>query len=162
MRYIHTLFLSTLLLLPLTASAQENKSRSVQVKQTSLRSSPQHWAPTLVKLKYGDQIEELGRTAGWVEAMLQDGKRGYIHSSAITERTIVIKAGNKDLKDVDQSNIVLAGKGFNQEIEGRYKENDEDLDYTAVDALEQFSIPAQSFLAFLQEGQLNIKNPGGQ
>jgi hypothetical protein len=47
----------------------------------------------------------------------------------------------------------MAGKGFSGDIEQLYRKGEE-LDYSAVDAMESFTIPEQELYTFLIEGHL--------
>ncbi|MEW5818479.1 MAG: SH3 domain-containing protein, partial [Spirochaetota bacterium] len=87
---------------------------------------------------------------------------GWVHSSALTAKQIVLKAGDKDVQQsASSSEVALAGKGFNKEVEAEYKEKN-NIDYTWIDQMEKIVFPPDKLLAFLSEGGLKPVEGGAQ
>jgi hypothetical protein len=53
------------------------------------------------------------------------------------------------------SEVALAGKGFNQEVENAYKTNG-DLNYADVDRTETLTVNEAELYRFLDEGRLSL------
>jgi len=82
-------------------------------------SDPSFLGKVTSTLAYGDRVETLEEKDGWIRIVPPGGKApGWIHSSALTEKRVVLKAGKKEA-DVAASTgeLALAGKGFNAEVE---------------------------------------------
>jgi hypothetical protein len=153
-----------------SASADEApKELWVELQDARLRNKPLHWASAAAPLSYGDKIEVLGTEGAWYRAAFTgaDGKRveGYVHQTAVTPKQVVLKGRTADVQiEADESSIVLAGKGFNREIEETYLGSAEEaLDYAAVDCIEgkprctgkpRPVVSDEQLAAFVREGGL--------
>ncbi|MFP4430470.1 MAG: hypothetical protein ACLFPV_04415, partial [Spirochaetaceae bacterium] len=83
-------------------------------------------------------------------------------SSALTTKRIVLESGTTEgSTGASGTEVALAGRGFNQEVENRYKD-EQGLDFTYVDAMEGYEYPPEVLLAFLQEGGLEIPEGGAE
>jgi SH3-like domain-containing protein len=147
------------LLPPVSLSAQAGKAKemSVQVKITEIRSSPSYTAKVLAKLSYGDRLAILETKGAWVRAKSPNGKaEGWISLSALTAKRVVLSAGGETKTGVDSSEVALAGKGFNKEVEAQYKA-DGKVDYAWVDKMESFNVSMEDRTDFLVSGGLAAK-----
>ena len=143
------------LLLPLVAQSQLN-AVFVEVSSAKLRQQPKHWAPGSVELPYGTALSELSREAGWLRVRTGAGQEGFVHESAITSRKIVLSAAGAGANvRPDDSDVVLAGKGFSKELEGGLAGSRKDLNFTQVDALQKNHISDGELFKFIKLGKLN-------
>lgn len=144
-----------IILFALTSVYAADNMMSVQVKETQVRATPTFLGTILAALAYGDRVNVLEESKGWAKVEIPGGKgTGWVNISALTEKRIVLKAGAEDVdKTASSSEVALAGKGFNEEVEAKYKE-DTNLDYTWVDRMEQFVFPPDELVSFLLEGGL--------
>ena len=130
----------------------------VQVKNSKLRSQPQMWAASVSDLVYGEKLIPLtgdsASTEGWVKVKTSNGKSGFVHVSAITQKEIVLASRQGVSRNaVDSSDIVLAGKGFNHQVEDEYARS-HDLDYSAVNQAEKNRVDSGEVASFLKNGKL--------
>jgi uncharacterized protein YgiM (DUF1202 family) len=143
------------------ASAQTSKQMSVTVKETQVRATPSYMGKILAVLAYGDRIEVIAEQRGWARVSLPSGE-GWVNLSALTTKKIVLQAGSENVSSgASSGEVALAGKGFNQEVEDKYKQ-DNNLDYTWVDRMGGFSATPEQVLAFLEQGELNSEFGGAQ
>lgn len=128
----------------------------VEVKSAALRKEPKHWAEAIEQLQYGDQLEEISRASSWVMVKTNGSRQGYVHLSALTKRVVLLpKAGAANPAiEADASSIVLAGKGFNKDIEAQYSAGQPSLNYAAVALMESREVSAQQLYQFLRDGKL--------
>lgn len=150
--------LTVLMLCVSSAAAATGERCAVQVRAAKIRAEPKHWSAPLGELKYGDSLEEISKEGAWLKVRSGSGTEGYIHESAITRRAVVLRAdaGNVNL-NVDAADIVLAGKGFCEEVELSYRENNPQVDFETLKTWESRSVDDQSLTRFLEEGQLNVR-----
>lgn len=133
----------------------ESPSLYVEVRQTKLRKSPQHWATAVENLRFGDKLEQLEAGQDWVKVRLREGVEGFVHQSALTNRKVVLSEGTQFEGALnDPSSVVLAGKGFNAEILSSYQATHQELDFTALTKLEQQRVSEQELRDFIQAGDL--------
>jgi len=134
--------------------AQPPKTMSVQVREAQLRSAPSFLAQIVAKPAYGDRVEIIEDKGPWKKGAHR-GVQGWIHTSALTAKRITLKAGAADVQTTATGGeIALAGKGFSEEVEKRYRALNRNLDYTWVDRMETFQVSPARMQAFLKEGSL--------
>ena len=164
-RFCSALFLASMVALVSLAHGQEGQAfagnlLTVEVRSAKLRSSPRAWAPAVVDLVYGDQLEEVARDSGWVEAR-KGAAVGFVHETALTTRTVVLAAGSRVVDPTAQGGqVVLAGKGFADAVELKVATDDPTLNFQAVDALEKFNVQPEDLRQFLAAGQLATMREG--
>lgn len=145
------LTLAMLVLLGVYAAAET--MMSVQVKETKVRATPTFMGKILATLVYGDRVKVLEEQRGWFKVEAPSGN-GWVSSSALSKKRIVLQAGAKDVETgASSSEVALAGKGFNEQVEDQYKK-DTKLDYTWVDRMETFVYLPNDLISFLQAGGL--------
>ncbi|MBN1410718.1 MAG: SH3 domain-containing protein [Spirochaetales bacterium] len=130
------------------------ESLSIIVKETQAREKPSYLSKGIAKLKYGDKVDTLQLQKDWYKVKLKGGKTGWIHSSAVTNKKIVLKSSKADAeKYANSKDVVLAGKGFNEQVEKQYKQQSK-LDFSAIDKLEKIDVTPEQKEDFLRDGQL--------
>jgi uncharacterized protein YgiM (DUF1202 family) len=136
--------------------AQTPKQMSVTVKETQVRATPSYLGRILAVLAYGDRVDVIAEQGGWARVRLPSGE-GWVHLSALSSKRIVLQSGSQNVgTGASSSEVALAGKGFNQEVEDKYRQ-DNQLDYTWVDRMGAFTVSPEEVLAFLEEGDLNTE-----
>ena len=140
---------------------QSAKQMSVTVKETQVRATPSYLGKILAVLAYGDRVDVLTEQGGWARVRLPSGE-GWVHLSALTSKQIVLQSGSESVgTGASSGEVALAGKGFNQEVEDKYKQ-DNNLDYTWVDRMAGYTVTPEEVLAFLEQGDLNTEIGGAQ
>ncbi len=140
------------------------KGMSVQVKQGQVRATPSFLGKIVATVSYGDRVEALESKGGWIR-IAPPGKKnpGWIHSSALTEKRIVLKAGKRETEAAASSGeLALAGKGFNADVEAAFKVRNRNIDFTWIDRMQEMKVPPETMRAFLEEGKLASAGGGGQ
>jgi uncharacterized protein YgiM (DUF1202 family) len=130
---------------------------SVQVKEGHVRSGPSFLSEVIAKVAYGDRVELLGEEGAWSKVRLT-GKsgQGWMHSSALTTKKIVLKAGAQDAKQAASSNeVALAGKGFNADVEREFKAKHKEVDFAWIDHMEKIVVSSAKMQEFVQAGALS-------
>jgi uncharacterized protein YgiM (DUF1202 family) len=155
------LLVAALLLVAGLSTAQTPKQMSVTVKETQVRATPSYLGRILAVLAYGDQVDVLAEQAGWARVRLPNAE-GWVHLSALSSKRIALQSGSQNVgTGASSGEVALAGKGFNQEVENKYKQ-DNQLDYTWVDRMGAFTVSPEEVLVFLERGELNTEIGGGQ
>jgi hypothetical protein len=155
----HIRIYSILLLLVLSFgdgwSADSRTNLSVQVREGQLRSAPSFVGKIVGRLSYGDRVTLIREQGDWKEVSAQAGLRGWMHTSALTTKTIALKAGTASVQTgATGGEIALAGKGFSEEVEKQYKNQNPQLDFAWVDRMERFQVSPEEIQAFLKQGEL--------
>jgi len=140
---------------------QNSSPMSVQVKETQARDKPSYLGKVVAVIRYGDKVNTEKLQSGWYQIVLPDGSgHGWVQSSALIKKKIMLNAGDTDVKKYASSDdVVLAGKGFNKQVEDQYKD-EKNLDFSLVDQMEKIFIPVDEMEEFLQNGRLNSMEGG--
>ena len=159
-RFGMVLFVMAVLLCAVTVwSATE--SMSVQVRSTELRDSPSFLGRPVAPVVYGERVEVLDQQGDWMQVDASSGRKGWIHLSALTKKRIVFSSGAIDAKPAASGEeLSLAGKGFNADVEEKFKMDREDLDFTWVDKMQQMEVSSREMISFLKEGGLQPQRGG--
>jgi len=144
-------------LIVLSASVVFAASMSVQVQQSKVRATPSQLGGAVATVQYGDIVQAGVPQKGWYPVTTADGKKGWLHESALSGKPIAMRAGATDAAvGVSSDEVALAGKGFNEQVEAKLKA-DGTLDFTWVDRMMAFDVSPDQILTFRTQGNL----PGG-
>jgi SH3-like domain-containing protein len=144
------------------AHAAHAAQMSVTVRETRVRAAPSFMGAVVAVLAYGDRVDVLEEQRGWARVDAGNRGQGWVHLSALTEKRVVLEAGAEDVdRTASSSEVALAGKGFNEQVEAEYKEQ-KNLDYAWIDRMEQIAFPADRLSAFLTEGGLQPAEGGSR
>lgn len=147
--------IALLVALPLFAQTQ---NMSVQVKQSSVRSSPSFLGNIIQHVTYADTLHVLANRGDWANVALPNGKSGWIHASALSEKKIVLRSGSHEASSTASSDeIMLAGKGFSAEVEADYRSKNTSLNYDRLDKMEKYAISQKQLGEFMREGKLSLE-----
>lgn len=156
------IFLVTFVLVCLTALAAfaaGQKMMSVQVKRGVVRLTPSFLGGIVAQLSYGDRVYVFEEKRSWTSVGLSENAvKGWIHSSSLTPKVVVLKAGSEDVQvSASSEEIALAGKGFNEQVESEFRAKNSDLDFTWIDRMEKFVVSQKQMEQFLKEGDLSCE-----
>ena len=144
---------AALLLAAAVLAGAQAKQMSVTVKETQARATPSYLGAVVGTLQYGARVEVLAEQGAWVRVALPAGGAGWLNSSALTTRRVLLQAGGSVQQSASSSEVALAGKGFNKEIEDKYRQ-ETNLDYSWVDRMEQLAVTPEQVAAFVRAGGL--------
>ncbi len=127
----------------------------VKIKTTSVRRDPKFTSPAVAAIKAGDTVEKLEARDGWVKVKTKAGVVGWLHSTAVEVKKLDLLAMDKNMKtQASSSEVALAAKGFNQQVEDKYRAGNAAANFAAVDAMEKVKPTAAEVEAFMKEGKL--------
>ncbi|MCL2043566.1 MAG: hypothetical protein FWG89_05445 [Treponema sp.] len=137
----------------LPAQARAGGTMWVAVKTLDLKSSTGFFASTRARLDYGAQVTVLQINGAWAEirSAANAANSGWVKTASLSARRVV----PGDSASATASEVALAGKGFNQEIENSYRASG-NLNYDAVDRLEEMQVSPDVLRIFLEEGRLRM------
>jgi len=132
--------------------AQIKKGETVWIssKSADLKASTGFFANTTGSLRMGDKVTVLQINGNWAEvrSVANASQSGWTAVSNLSSRQIVSSGTG-----ASASEVALAGKGFNQEVENSYKANG-NLDYTDVDKTEAIKVSRDDLYKFVTDGHL--------
>ena len=128
----------------------------VQVRDTELRSGPGFLSPIQERLGFGSEVAYVGERAGWMQVTVaESGASGWVHATAVEQNrsTQMALRGEQTTRTVTSREVALAGRGFSENLEDEYRGQHE-LDFDAVDELEQEQVDPGSIVSFIREAGL--------
>jgi hypothetical protein len=135
------------------ASAQVARGGTlyVAVKSLTLKSSTGFFASNRGTLNYGASVIVIQINGKFVEvrSAANASVTGWTPTANLSAKQII--SGNTNVASA--SEIALAGKGFNQEVEDTYKKRGT-LNYADVDRIEAVTVSESALRRFLEEGRL--------
>jgi hypothetical protein len=133
---------------------------SVQVKESQVRTKPSFLGSVVATVHYGDRLTSLTTQDSWVEVVLSGSKKGWMHLSALTDKEIVLGAGGQGANQgASSSELALAGKGFNKQVEEQFRQKNSQANFAGVDKMEKYLVSQKEMEQFVQAGEL--KPEGG-
>lgn len=134
----------------------------VKIQSTHVRKEPKFYAASLAALRAGDNVEKISAQDGWLQVKTAGGVVGWVHASALEPKKFSLLAMDKSLKtQASASEVALAGKGFNKQVEESYRTKHSDVSFVWVDKMLQVKIPPSQVEEFLKKGKLG-EFRGGQ
>ncbi|MCK4264064.1 MAG: SH3 domain-containing protein [Candidatus Aminicenantes bacterium] len=127
----------------------------VKVQVTNLRKEPKFYSPALAVLKAGENVEKISSQAGWYKVRTSKGLEGWVHSSAVKTKKFTLLAMDKSLKtQATADEVALAGKGFNKQVEEKYKAKHSEINFAWVDRMLKIKVTPKQLEKFLRDGKL--------
>jgi hypothetical protein len=164
---------SLLLLLPMTllvsmALADEEEMPqpgdqvAIAVQNQFIYPMPAFYASPTQPVSYGTLAVIQEVRGEWFKVTTALDKTGWIHSTAVTG-AIESSSGDASASgSVTSDEIMLAGRGFNRDIEETYAGEHPELDFSVVDMMESsWKVSSDELYQFLLEGNL-IEDMGTQ
>lgn len=140
----------------LIQAALSAETMSVQVKKSFLKGTPSFLGKNITTLYYADQVKFISKREAWMQVS-KDKKKGWLHGSVLTDKKIVLNRGSsKAISGVSSDEIILAGKGFNSQVEKKYRQSNPKLRFDLVDKMERYTVPLEIERAFAKNGKLNF------
>jgi len=135
-----------------TAQLSRNGTMFAAVRNLDLKASTGFFARTTATLNYGDRVTVLqvsGRFAE-VQSAANPSFRGWTPSANLTARQVVAQTSGA----ATGREVAMAARGFNQEVERTYRDQNQNLNYADVDRVEAIRINENDLRRFIEEGRL--------
>lgn len=127
----------------------------VKVQTTNLKKEPKFFADTIAVLKIGDSVETIGSQDGWYNVKTSSGQVGWLHSSALIEKKSGFSVLSTSVStQASGEEVALAAKGFNKQVEEKYKAENPSIDYIWVDKMLKIKVSTKEIAEFLKKGKL--------
>jgi uncharacterized protein YgiM (DUF1202 family) len=120
----------------------------VAVKSVELKSSSVFFASVVGTVGKGEEVTVIQSGEKWIHVRNASGLEGYAPVDAFSVRRILASDAA-----VSATEFAMAGKGFSDDLEQLVRSSG-DVDYSAVDAMEQRVVSPEELRAFLTEGRL--------
>ncbi len=156
MKYLTLLFFSVFFF---TLSAEEVEPEIgdevvIAIQNQHIYPRPAFYASPVQPVDYGTLATIDDISGEWFNVTITDGREGWIHRTAVSG-AIQTSGDVTASGEVTSDEIMLAGRGFSQEIENAYASEHPELDFTEVDYMETMCpVSPEELLHFLLTGNL--------
>lgn len=162
-RFLTIAAVMTLAVSAWAANIKPGTEMSVEVKSTDMRGTASFFGTITGPLKYGDRITVLDSSGAWVKVHhASSGREGWVNSNVLTKKKIALTAGAATETGASSGELAIAGKAFNKEVEGNFKAQHKDIDFTWVDRMADIKNDPATLEKFLKEGGLKAGQGGAQ
>lgn len=135
---------------------------NVQSEKAVVRATPGPFAASVATLGYGDPVTTLAEQGAWTQVKTAAGVTGWTQTASLSKKAFKPKAGASNVgTTASGEELALAGKGFNSKVEGEYKAKNPNMDFRAIDQMEQFKVGEKEMVKFIEEGGLTVVGKGG-
>jgi len=147
------------LLLCVAVSTAAAATYKVITQEAAIRKDKRFFAPMVVRIPYGEVIEELERQGDWLKVTYK-GQTGWLHISAVQEQKFRLSSlAGERAQETSKEEVALAGKGFTPEVEKAFRGKNPKMRYDLVNQVQGDKISDAQLLEFIRAG--NLKEPGG-
>jgi hypothetical protein len=131
----------------------------VITQEAVIRKDKRFFAPLVIRVPYGEMIEELERQGDWLRVSYK-GAEGWLHFSAVQEQKFRLSSlSGERAQETTKEEVALAGKGFTPEVEKAFRDKNSSMRYDLVNQVQSFKVNESQLLDFIRAG--NLKEPGG-
>jgi hypothetical protein len=127
---------------------------TVQIQNQHLFPRPVFYATPVGELDFGDVVHILGESDDWFEVRTASGGTGWVHSTSVTGAVLSGGGVGSGSGEVTSDEIMLAGRGFNADMEDSYSGSNPSLDFSEVDQMERIEVAPEDIYGFLVAGRL--------
>ena len=130
---------------------------TVITKQNAIRESCRFFSPIKETVVYNDVLEVTSQQGEWYLVKFK-GIQGCIHKSAVEKKSVSLtNLGSSGGQSASGDEVALAGKGFNPQVEASYKTQNPNLNFQAVNRIENYNVSENELMNFIESGKLNLQ-----
>lgn len=140
------------------AGVKAGSAITVRVMSAKVMKNPKFIGTAAATLSRGDNLTVKEVKGDWYR--VEGAATGWIHKTNVVEGDVELSTtpGGGDSGGASRDEVELAGRGFTPQIEAKYREDNPNLDFSHIDAIEATAIDPGELQAFVDEGGLG----GGQ
>lgn len=151
-RYVIRLII--FLIIALSSAHSFAETIRVVTKENAIREDCRFLATIKSKVQYGDELEVSVKEGDWFKVKFRNAK-GCIHKNAVTDKAVALSDVSSKGHTASSDEVALAGKGFNPDVEKSYKSKHPELDFNAVNSIEEYKVSEEPLKLFIRAGGLN-------
>ena len=129
-------------------------SATVKIQSQHIFPRPVFYATPVGELVFGNTVTILEESSDWFRVSTSSGITGWVHATSLTGAVLGSGQIGSGSGDVTSDEIMLAGRGFNSDVENSYRNINPGLHFDVVDQMEAFDVSPEEIYSFLVEGRL--------
>jgi hypothetical protein len=131
---------------------------SVRALKARLMRQPRFFGPTVARLRRGAKVQIVRVKGSWYQVRY-GSKRGWVHKNRVSTKVIKLTSARTG-GGSSRGEAELAGRGFNPEVEQRFRSQHSALDYSHIDKIESGQVRSSTVGEFMSAGGLRLRSPG--
>ncbi len=135
---------------------------TIQIRSQHLFPRPVFYATPVGELEFGDVVMLLEESEDWFRIRTASGSTGWVHTTSVTGAVLSGGGVGSGSGEVTSDEIMLAGRGFNSDMEQSYSSSHPGLSFSGVDEMERVTVTPENIYAFLVAGDLIPEEDGHQ
>jgi len=141
------------------AAPRSGEALTVHVLQAKVMKKPSFIGAAAATVARGQVLVFGEEKGGWYRVTAPVA--GWIHSTAVTQGQVKLStlAGSGG-PVASRQEVELAGRGFTPEVEDKYRQQNPQLDFHHVDAIEKLAVDSEKLAAFARVGKLSAAKEG--
>jgi hypothetical protein len=141
------------------AAPRAGEALTVRVLQAKVMKKPSFIGASAANVSRGQVLLFKEAKGGWFH--VSSPVDGWIHSTAVTEGQVKLStlAGSGG-PVASRQEVELAGRGFTPEVEDKYRQQNPQLDFHHVDAIEKLVVDSEKLASFARAGKLSAATEG--
>jgi uncharacterized protein YgiM (DUF1202 family) len=125
----------------------------VQVMRSNLLAKPDFLSASVAPVQKGAKLELVETEGNWYLVRGADGRKGYIHSSAVAESKVGLSGVMPGKKGASEEELALAAKGFNEGNEKKLR-GGKGYNYADLEWVMDWNVANAELGAFIRQGRL--------
>ncbi|MBI4601113.1 MAG: SH3 domain-containing protein [Planctomycetes bacterium] len=144
------------------AVAWAAEAMKVVEREAAVRRDKKSYSPKVATVHEGDDVTVLATEEPWIRVDFK-GVTGWLSQSSVTPPSKFVPSTDEAARGTRATMQSAAKRGFNPEVEAKYRESNPDLNaaYKLLDEIEKRTLPEEKILRFLEQGKL-IEAGGGR
>lgn len=131
---------------------------TVRVISAKLMQNPKFIGPVAANVSRGDFLTYQEAKGDWYRVKTTNGAavEGWINRTNVENKKVKLSPnpGGGGSGGASQDEVELAGRGFTPEVEGEYRKQHPDLDFSHVDGIEKSGVDPMALQGFVSAGGL--------
>jgi len=128
---------------------------AIAIQNQKVYPMPAFYAAPAQPVAYGTIVTVTAAQADWFEVMVPGAADGWVHSTSVTGAIQHSSGDASSSGSVTTDEVMLAGRGFSEEVEESYSREHPDLDFGPVDIMEASNlVTPEELYEFLTSGNL--------
>lgn len=125
---------------------------TVRVMRAKIMAKPKFIGASSGRASRGQQLTFREAQGDWYRV---EGRfNGWIHRTAVVEKRVQLSAQPGGGGGASRDEVELAGRGFTPQVEGQYRNQNPNMDFSHVDAIEKLEVDGTELERFVATGGL--------
>ncbi|HPQ81127.1 MAG TPA: SH3 domain-containing protein [bacterium] len=137
-----------------SGKSKSSGTMNVQVRSSTVRATPNYLGASAGTVSYGQQVKIVEEQGNWYRI---EKPSGWLPKADVTKSKVAVDPDQKFAgRGGSHDEVALAGKGFNPQVEQKFKGDNPNLQraFSDVNKVEAMKVPEAGIKSFMRAGKL--------